>query len=271
MGQVRQHGIIEQYPCSEPIYETLCELDINGYSIMDSGLSCEQLDYFKNQLEIIYQKQVEEIGGVDKLAKISDCDIVRAPLGYDLRFLEGIWTDQMRHFLSTVFPHNFVLISQNGLLNRSAKDFYQIAYHRDLNFQHWTSTKPLALTILLCLDDFTAENGSTYVIPGSHKVTGFPTDSFVNKYEKQMLAKKGQYVIFDSMLFHRASENHSDKVRPALVQVVGEPFIGSQISIPKMLDKQGVAITDTSLAGFLGLKWGTCDSVTEWRQKRIFK
>lgn len=270
MLEVKKHGIIEQLPANDETDEKINELTVNGYTVLDSGLSIEQLEYLKEQLEVIYNNQVEECGGIANLEKMNDQDIVRAPLGYNYNFVNAIWTDPMKHFLSKIFKTGFVLVSQNGLLNRPNKQFYQTFYHRDLNYNHWVCSKPLAVTAILALVDFTPENGATFIVPGSHLISAFPDDNFVNKHEKQMCVRAGQYVIINSMTFHRASFNQSDHVRVGMAHVIAEPFFAQQISIPKMFEKKGYKRPeDGFLANFLGYRWGTMDSVIDWRKSRI--
>ena len=270
MSEIKKHGIIEQLSVNDAIDLNVNELTVNGYTVLDSGLSKEQIQYFREQLEVIYNNQIEEIGGLQNLSKMSDQDIVRAPLGYNYNFVNAIWTEPMKKFLGKIFKTGFVLVSQNGLLNRPNKPFYQTAYHRDLNYNHWTCSKPLAITAILALVDFTEENGGTFIVPGSHSITAFPDDNFVNKHEKQMIAEAGQYVIINSMTFHRAADNHSDHVRTGMAHVISEPFFAQQINIPKMFEQRGFKKpSDDALANFLGYRWGTADSVTDWRRKRI--
>jgi hypothetical protein len=270
MNEVKKHGIIEQYNSQNWVDECWCELDINGYTSFPSGLEKHNLDYFLSELERIYKIQAEEVGGEGQLKKINDLDIVRAPLGYNNHFINSIWTDNMKTFIKKTFKAGYTLISQNGLLNQSNKQFYQEYYHRDMNYNHFTSSRPLAITAILCLDDFTIENGATHVIPGSHLVEKFPTDDFVKKHEKPVCVKAGNYIVFNSMLFHRASMNKSDKVRPGIAHVIGESFFGQQVNFPKMLAAQGIEKpASNELAGFLGYNWGTEDSAVSWRRKRI--
>ena len=272
MSEVKKHGITEQYESKNWLDECLCELEINGYTKFPSGIEKRTLNYFLSELERIYKIQAEEVGGEGQLKKINDLDIVRCPIGYNYAFLKAIWTDNMKAILKRTFKAGFSLTSQNGLMNQPNKQFYQEYYHRDLNFAHWRSSKPLSITTILCLDDFTVENGATCVIPGSHLVDKFPTDEFVRKYEKPICAKAGEYIFFDSMMFHRASANKSNKVRPGVVQVVSEAFFGQQISIPDMLSNIGVSKPeDKELAGFLGFNWGTTKSAKQWRHQRINK
>ena len=41
------------------------------------------------------------------------------------------------------------------------------------------------------------ENGSTFVLPGTHKVTKFPSNMFVKENVKQITAKAGSYIVLN--------------------------------------------------------------------------
>ncbi|WP_457831307.1 phytanoyl-CoA dioxygenase family protein, partial [Staphylococcus aureus] len=76
------------------------------------------------------------------------------------------------------------------------------AWPRDLPYQHYVSSTPLAVNALFCVDDFTLDNGSTFVIPATHKEINYPSESFVERNAVQVTAKAGQYILLDCMLFH---------------------------------------------------------------------
>ncbi len=63
---------------------------------------------------------------------------------------------------------------QNGVINRPERVQAQTGWHRDLNYQHWVPSKPLAVSALVCLEDFNVETGGTAFLPSSHKFEAFP-------------------------------------------------------------------------------------------------
>ena len=50
------------------------------------------------------------------------------------------------------------------------------------------------------------ENGATFVLPGTHHVTAFPPDRFVQKFETQIEAPSGSYIVLDAMLFQPVAD-----------------------------------------------------------------
>ena len=76
----------------------------------------------------------------------------------------------------------------------------------------------IRFVIVVPLTDFTKENGPTSVVPKSHKLYRKPTpadDSITS--EVSITAKAGSLIIWDGNLWHRSTENFSNKDRSALI------------------------------------------------------
>ena len=54
-----------------------------GYSVLDSGISRQDVDRLGTSLDAILDRQVQEFGGIDRLLSIGDADTARCPLVYD--------------------------------------------------------------------------------------------------------------------------------------------------------------------------------------------
>jgi ectoine hydroxylase-related dioxygenase (phytanoyl-CoA dioxygenase family) len=69
------------------------------------------------------------------------------------------------------------------------------------------------------LDDFTDSNGSTEVIPGSHKFGRRPVNSNLEDHKglQKIIAPAGSLIIFSGYLWHRAGQNNSTANRRALL------------------------------------------------------
>lgn len=72
--------------------------------------------------------------------------------------------------------------------------------------------------ILVPLTDFTEENGPTAVVPKSHKLYRKPTpDDDTSSKEVSLIVKAGSLILWDGNLWHRATENLSNKERTTLI------------------------------------------------------
>jgi ectoine hydroxylase-related dioxygenase (phytanoyl-CoA dioxygenase family) len=193
-------------------------------------------------------------------------------LAYEPDFLEVATTAPLMEFTRRALGPEFVLMMQNGIINRPDRENYQAKWHRDLNYQHWTSSRTLAINALLCIDDFTSENGATYVLPGTQHVAEFPTERFTRKFEKQIEAPAGSYLILDAMLYHRAGINETANVRRAVNHVIGLPFMAQQIDLPSALAGKGIHPPENPvIKKYLGYRWSPASDVTDWRNRRRSK
>jgi ectoine hydroxylase-related dioxygenase (phytanoyl-CoA dioxygenase family) len=102
------------------------------------------------------------------------------PLAYEPIFLELAANPRILKICRTLVADYVTLNQQNGIINPpNGQRYNQAAWHRDLPYQHFTSSRPLAINALFCIDAFTVENGATKVLPASHREEAFPSDAFI--------------------------------------------------------------------------------------------
>lgn len=245
------------------------EIRLVGYTILPDVLSPSALADLREKLDNIYQQQIDELGGEERLKAINDAHTVRCPLAYDEQFLEVATHPRVLSLVKRFLGDYFVLMLQNGVLNVPQIGDQQNAgaWHRDLNYQHFISTRPLSISALFCIDEFSEETGGTCMLPGSHKAELFPSEHYVRAHEVGASASPGSAIVFDSMLYHRGGNNRSPGVRRAINHMYTLPLIKQQISLPKMLGDR--YRDDPFLGKFLGYESEPDESVTAFRRSRI--
>lgn len=242
------------------------ELTRNGYTLLDSGLDEVSLEELRTQLADVYSRQADALETAS-LEGSDDADVARCLLAYDPRFLDLATNRPLIDLCRRLFGDSFVLLQQNGVINRPSRAHYQLRWHRDLPFQHWVASKPIAIAALLCLDEFNPTTGGTHALPGSHRHEEFPSDSFVRRHEQVMAAPPGTFIVMDAMMFHRAGQNSSPEPRRGINHLIGLPFLSQQIDLPRMLG--GAHADDPFLARYLGYQWAPAESVESWRSRRL--
>jgi ectoine hydroxylase-related dioxygenase (phytanoyl-CoA dioxygenase family) len=243
------------------------QLSFRGFAVAESVLGRDQIADLNTQLDAVYQMQCAEVGGEANLQAINDADIVRSPLAYDDTFLDLCALPLIRDVAQSFLGENIVLLMQNGIINRPDRLQFQTRWHRDLNYQQWVSSRPLAMGALVALEDFNAETGGTVFLPSSQKFADFPSDDLVIRSEQIATAPAGSIIFFDAMTYHRAGVNTSKIVRRAINHVIGAPLLAPQADYPAMLARP--APNDPWLAAYLGYRWTPMTSVASWRQRRI--
>lgn len=263
------YGVVDggPAPISGDHAELREEIAVRGYGALPSLLDGETVDHLKAVMDEVYARQCEEVGGEAALAAMNDADIVRCLLAYSDDYMALATHPTVLAVVRAVLGDNVVLLMQNGIINRPTREQFQTNWHRDLNYQHWVCSQPLAISALVCLEDFNSETGGTVFLPGSHLVERFPSQAIVQQGEVTPDLPRGSVIFFNSMAFHRAGVNRSNRVRRAVNHVFGVPILAQQVDIPAMLNREPPE--DPWLQGFLGYRWNPTRNVAEWRRQRI--
>lgn len=179
------------------------EIAVRGYAIVADGLDEDYLEEARQRIDAVYESQVDEVGGADRLERIGDANVARCLLAYDDFVVDLAARPEVPAWRALPRRVRGAAVAER-VVNRPSDDHYQAAWHRDLDHQHFVSSRPLAISALYCIDDFSAETGGTHVLPGSHKSEAFPSPEFVERHQVVADAPAGSVLVFDAMLFHRA-------------------------------------------------------------------
>jgi ectoine hydroxylase-related dioxygenase (phytanoyl-CoA dioxygenase family) len=259
------YGITEQFELKEKYDHLYEDIFFNGYTVVENVLSKEVVESLKTELAKIYKTQSEEFG-VENLKKINDENIVRAPLVYSDEYIKLACNEYLINLSKKIFGDNFILLMQNGIINSPVNSQFQSKWHRDLNYQHWVTSKILAINALFTLTDFTFETGATHVLPSTHLKEVFPSERFVKENEKCLTAPAGSVIIMDAMLYHRAGVNVSKADRIGINHVIGLPFLNPQIDLSGCLN---LPEQYKNYAQYFGFKWSSSKTPLEWRKKKL--
>lgn len=261
------YGIVQRGSAATDAARIAERIRLVGYCVVPGGFSNTEISDFGTRLEQIMAQQADEFGGAERLASIGDALTARCPLVYDDAFVGLAAHAGVQAICRELLGDYVLLMQQNGVINPSGQRHAQVAYHRDLPYQHFVSSRPLAVSALFCIDPFTAETGATTLIPGSHKMEQFPSESVAAELDTSIVADAGSFIVFDAMVFHRAGENRSGRPRRAVNHVFSSPIIAQQISLPEALN--GRHAGDATLARLLGYDVSPARSVTAWRERRL--
>jgi ectoine hydroxylase-related dioxygenase (phytanoyl-CoA dioxygenase family) len=267
MNDLKTHAVREFHQ-NENAWDAAAEEIRNiGYTVIDSGYTPDELHLIRAKIDTIYDQQLSEIGGESELKRMSDADLARCLTGYDDYFLNLAIHPDLMAVVRKLMGEFFILMSQNAVINRPTDEHYQVTWHRDLNYQHFVSSRPLAISALYAIDAFSDETGGTHLIPASHKSEVFPSPEYARKHSIIVDAPAGSIIIFDAMLYHRSGTNRSGRVRRAVNHIFTLPLIKQQISFPNML--QGKFSDDPFLRFFLGYDSETGPTVEAWRKRKL--
>lgn len=263
--EVSSYGVLEQRIVATDLDRAAEEITCLGYSIIDSGYSADEISEIGRIFDAVHSKYVE-FYQKEFLKEIDEYNGIRLPLVFNERFIDLAMNRRVLDLVHKLIRNRFILNQQNGIINPPGETYNQGLWHRDLPYQHFVSSKPLAVNALYCIDDFTTENGAPLVVPASHTQEEYPSDSFVKRKAKQVTAPAGSFIVLNCMLFHRGGANKTSSGRRAVNQVYTTAFIKQQIDIPAALGDQPVR--SPAVADLLGFRYQIPRTVADYLEAR---
>ena len=175
---------------------------------------------------------------------------IRGLFSFNRCFLNLARNEKLNQFLKLLFDGVFILNQQNGLINSPTSKYSQAKWHRDLPYQHFVSSKNIAINVIYCIDKFIINNGSTLVLPYSHLFENFPSDKFVINNELPIIAKPGDFIVVNAMTFHKGGINKSSRDRRGINSLYSIPYIRHQIDLASLKYKYKLSKGDKDFLGF---------------------
>jgi hypothetical protein len=263
---IPRYGVLSQSISADELARAVESLRLIGFAVLDAGYPAAKIEELKNRFQDMRSRYFAEYG-VEALRAIDEHNTIRCPLSQDAAFLDLATNERVLDVCERLIGPGFILNQQNGIVNPGdAETYNQSYYHRDLPYQHFVSSRPLAINALYCIDEFTAENGSTLVIPATHKEEAFPSDDYIRTNERVVTAPAGSFLVLDCMVYHRGGSNRSGKDRRAVNHMYTVGLMRQQIELPALLGDGFTA--DPRLRRLLGFDYAAPRSTAEYYEGR---
>lgn len=224
------------------------DIQIRGFSVMERVLSPQECERLRSLLEQAHARQEKEYG-IERLNRLGERFQHRGLVAEDAAFRDLITDSRIWPVVAATVGETAILNHQNSSLAAPGEANAQTRYHRDFA-KDFVSTRPLCLNVFWCISDFYAENGATWVVPGTHQRPEFPSEKFLDSNAIQILAPAGSVLFFDSLLVHKAGTNKTFQARWGINCMYTRPFIKQQINFPEFM--KGKVEMESKLAQTLG-------------------
>ena len=231
----------------------LAQFNNDGFIVLRNFLDAESCDAIlevaKEHLEQLIEPIETELGydtrSKEYRTKVSDYSskaeeehivVRRLRQVYDRDPLFRSWMKEVkiRPVLEQILNDKVVLTTahHNSIMTKMPRISSATGWHQDRRY--WSYSDDNLVSVWLALDDESDKNGVLEFIPGSHKMH-FKAEQFDEKeYFSETYApnikiiatktstdlKKGDVVIFHSLLLHRANKNSTDKAKISFVYTV---------------------------------------------------
>ncbi|MBT8347830.1 MAG: phytanoyl-CoA dioxygenase family protein, partial [Sulfurovum sp.] len=159
---------------------------------------------------------------------------LRQVYGRDLLFKEWMEDVEIRPVLQQILNDSVVITTahHNSIMTKMPHESNATSWHQDRRY--WRYTDDNLVSVWLALDDEHSDNGVLEFLPGSHLIAFKPEQFDEKEYFREdtsensaLIAKKvsttlkkGDVIIFHSLLLHRANKNSTEKTKISFVYTV---------------------------------------------------
>ena len=215
------------------INEALKNIDREGYFVIPNALTKLETSHLKGMLERDYTKYspfyVNSQATTHSLNEKGSEKVVFNMHNKDVGYLPYLnHSSYMPIIEKTLKTGSYCNSEPVHLLNISARcplaGSPQQQLHLDSNLPGKESY-PLIMVVMIMLDDFNSHNGTTRLVPKSHKRDYYAEDGGVYDDEILVEAPEGSVLVFNGALWHGGSEKLTQGSRWGIVLGFGRWFI----------------------------------------------
>jgi ectoine hydroxylase-related dioxygenase (phytanoyl-CoA dioxygenase family) len=213
----------------------ILELKTKGYTILRNKISSDWLNKLSTAIDksfiehrIIQLENNNDIktDGVALHVMLNDSIFIDF-----LKYLQNIGF--IKELQDNFFESKCILNSFSALDNLPNQPNFSAIVHRDLRF--YSGDFPIMINCLVMVDDFTTENGGTYLLPKSHLEKRKPSDEEFFNNADQATGKRGDILIFNANVWHSSAPNKTQEHRRAIPITISKSFMKQLLDYPRAL------------------------------------
>jgi len=250
------------------------ELKEKGYSIIRNQVAEDWLNLLSKEVDKAFKEH--KTIQVENNSDITSDGVALHVLVDSPVFIEFLQTLLDSGFIQSLQDNFFyskcILNSMSALNNLPNQPNFSAVVHRDLRF--YSGQFPIMLNCLIMVDDFTIENGATYLLSGSHLEERRPVDEEFFSKATQVTGKRGDIVVFNANVWHSSAPNTTQGNRRAIPFTVSRSFMKQLLDYPRAIGYEKVHDFTPEMQQFLGYNSRVPASLVEWYQpadKRLYK
>jgi ectoine hydroxylase-related dioxygenase (phytanoyl-CoA dioxygenase family) len=215
----------------------------------------------------VAQQRINADIGVERLILAGEIGVLRLLPLYDQVFRDLLANPEILALVDAVLGDTSILHLQNGFIlpplqQARTEAGFQHTFHRD--FPRHLNGYVASLNVMLTLDDFTALNGGTLVVPGTHQRPTRPEQVYLETAAIQVECPAGSLIVFDSTLWHAAGQNGSQNDRLAINHQFTRSFFKQQIDYVRALGDELVISQPARTQQLLGWYTRVVTSLDEY-------
>jgi len=232
-------------------------LHSQGCAVVENVASQSLLEATRAAMYRAQKKIVEEVGH-DPLERAGELGVLRLMLKFEPVFFSFLELPELLAIIDATVSSAAIMHLQNGFIlpsfqKNKTPGVFQNRFHQD--FPRVFNGYLASINVMFAIDEFSASNGATVVVQGTHQRMQVPDTAFLESAAVPAEAPAGSMIVFDSTLWHRAGVNTSGSDRLAINHQFTRSFIKQQIDYVRALGDKVVLEQKPRTRQLLG--WAT--------------
>ena len=241
-------------------------LEFAGCAVVEGALAPEAVTALRAALYEVQPRLVAEVGE-ERLERAGERGVLRLPMRHAPALLELLAHPDVLALVDATVGETAIMHLMNGFIlppipAGSELAIFQTTFHRD--FPRVLNGYLASVNVFLALDDFSASNGATRVVPGTHQHERFPSAAYCKRAELPVTCPAGSLIAFDSTLVHAAGLNTSGRDRLAINMQFTRSYLKQQIDYVRALGDEVVTALPPRTQQLLGYYTRVVTSVDEY-------
>jgi len=241
---------------------------LDGYAVVESVLDPALVDETRTRMYAVRDCIEREIG-TDRLKRAGELGVLRLMMRWDPFFLRFLELPAVLSIVDATVSPTGILHLQNGFILPSfppseKPQVFQNSYHQD--FPRVLNGYLASINVFFAIDEFTRENGATWVVPKSQQTPERPSQDTIEATAVPVECPAGSMIVFDSTLWHAAGANASGRDRLAINHQFTRSWIKQQIDYVRALGNAGVEAQPPRTQQLLGWYTRVVTSLDEFYQ-----
>ncbi len=218
------------------IDEHVFHMESRGYDCFESFFDESKCDYLRNNLEMVIKDytpfQASERSLLDKYH-------MHDLLNKDVLFAKTLEDPRLQQIVASILGDFWIMYAYTSSSLPPNGENYGSRIHIDC--PRWIPNYSTNIGVIWALDDFTIQNGATYILPGSHNTKLVPSKELFDNNSVRLTCKKGSLLVFNARVWHKAGINLTNEFRHALTMNICRPFMKQRMDWVRFIPKE---ITD---------------------------
>jgi ectoine hydroxylase-related dioxygenase (phytanoyl-CoA dioxygenase family) len=220
--------------------KVLATLERDGYAVVEGVLAPSTVKQLREDLEKAIEREAAYHGGSDYI----DYGMVLVCCAHARSFVDVLGDDAVMGVINRILGDGSIVYAFTSSSMPPGRSNFSFRIHVDS--PRMIPGYETNAGVMMLLDDFTEQNGATWILPGSHHTKEAPTPEHFFANAKRVITPAGSLVYLNPRVWHSGGKNETSMWRHSITVNMCRPYMKQRLDIPKMMAASGVDLTGAS-------------------------